>query len=92
MGRPGSLTFSFFRDVSREKKYQKLARSGKEVRAAIRPMSSQLALSSQESKQGTLINRAIRARLEKPSPPGPSAGRTPSFIEGDCTMGLKSFL
>jgi len=83
MGRPGSLTFSFFRGVRHEEKYQKLVRSGKKDKNAVRPVSSQLRLSDQESKQGTLIKMARRPKLENPSAPGPSAGRTPSLIEGD---------
>ena len=49
----------------------------------MRAFNSQLSRSNQENKQCTLTRRVRRARLENPSAPGPSAGRTPSLMVGD---------
>jgi hypothetical protein len=83
MGRLGSLAFSFLRGVKREDKYQKVARIGKNVIMVVRLVLDHVSLSTKESEQGTLIRSATRARLENRSAPGPSAGSTPSLIDGD---------
>jgi hypothetical protein len=77
----------------REERYQKLARSGKKVTVALRMANGKVRLSIQENKAGTLIKSVRRARLENSSAPGPSAGRTPSLIEGDChsRIGVRLF-
>lgn len=66
-----------------DERYQKLARSGKEVSTAMRPVAIHPAWVIHERKLGTLMRKARSATFENPSAPGPSAGRMPSLIDGD---------
>lgn len=77
----------FFRGVSVDEKYQNPARRGNDVRTATRAVVTHPFPELHLYRVGTPMRRARRARLENPSAPGPSAGRTPSFIEGDYRNG-----
>ena len=66
-------------------RYQNPARSGNDVTTAMRAVATHPPFNNHERRIGTLMSRRKRAALENPSAPGPSAGRTPSLIEGDFT-------
>jgi len=85
MGRFGRVTLRFRRGVRMEEKYQKLTRSGGAVRRVSRRVMSQPRCKKRE-RRGGVLRRVKRARFENPSAPGPSAGRTPSLMEGDCDV------
>lgn len=79
------MAFSFLRGLKDDARYQKLIRIGTEVKIPKKRVVFNPPPTFHEKYVGTMARRENRSRLEKFSPPGPSAGRGAFLIAGYCT-------